>query len=100
MAPASLQPGTYNTSVVINPQNGSAVPPIPVTLVVSANALLTLSTNTLNFNAQFAGTSPAEASAPPPPFVTDTSVPAIPTTTGTPLPEKPSEPGVDCRTVG
>jgi protein phosphatase len=28
-----------------------------------------------------------------------TSTTAAPTTTGTPLPEKPSEPGVDCRTV-
>ncbi|MFN2536142.1 MAG: protein phosphatase, partial [Pseudonocardiaceae bacterium] len=29
----------------------------------------------------------------------DPNAPATPTTTGTPLPEKPSEPGVDCRTV-
>ncbi|HEV7828473.1 MAG TPA: PP2C family serine/threonine-protein phosphatase [Pseudonocardiaceae bacterium] len=47
-----------------------------------------------------AGSSPAEVPTSASPFATDTSVPAIPTTTGTPLPEKPSEPGVDCRTVG
>jgi serine/threonine protein phosphatase PrpC len=28
-----------------------------------------------------------------------TDIPGAPTTTGTPLPDKPSEPGVDCRTV-
>ncbi|MGB9279373.1 MAG: protein phosphatase 2C domain-containing protein [Pseudonocardiaceae bacterium] len=40
---------------------------------------------------------PVESSA-----TTDTSAtdaPGVPTTTGTPLPDKPSEPGVDCRTV-
>jgi protein phosphatase len=47
-----------------------------------------------------AGSSPAEVPTSASPFATDTSVPAIPTTTGTPLPEEPSEPGVDCRTVG
>jgi uncharacterized protein (TIGR03437 family) len=58
--PANLAPGTYSTNVVINPQNGSAVPAIPVSLVVSANALLTLATNTLNFNTQFAGMPPQD----------------------------------------
>jgi PPM family protein phosphatase len=54
------------------------------------------------------GTPPAEVPASPSPITTggtptadtpSTSTPAAPTTTGTPLPEKPSEPGVDCRTV-
>jgi uncharacterized protein (TIGR03437 family) len=57
---SNLQPGTYNTNVTISPQNGSTVPAIPITLVVSANALLTLSTNTLNYTAQFAGQSPPD----------------------------------------
>ena len=42
------------------------------------------------------GTVPAES---PTSVTADPNAPAIPTTTGTPLPEKPSEPGVDCRTV-
>jgi PPM family protein phosphatase len=50
-----------------------------------------------------AGTGTAGEVLPAPsPVVTDTpttSTPTTPTTTGTPLPEKPSEPGVDCRTV-
>jgi protein phosphatase len=53
------------------------------------------------------GALPAEVPASPSPISTGssstdtptTSTPAAPTTTGTPLPEKPSEPGVDCRTV-
>ncbi|MGH3773848.1 MAG: PP2C family protein-serine/threonine phosphatase [Pseudonocardiaceae bacterium] len=43
-----------------------------------------------------------EASAAPSPVTTGTTTEpttTAPTTTGTPLPEKPSEPGVDCRTV-
>jgi serine/threonine protein phosphatase PrpC len=46
-------------------------------------------------------TPPAEVPASPSPITTGTatSTPGAPTTTGTPLPEKPSEPGVDCRTV-
>jgi PPM family protein phosphatase len=45
------------------------------------------------------GTLPAEVPATPSPITTGTSTTSTPTTTGTPLPEKPSEPGVDCRTV-
>jgi serine/threonine protein phosphatase PrpC len=52
------------------------------------------------------GNLPVEASPVPSPVTeapaggspTDTA--GTPTTTGTPLPDKPSEPGVDCRTVG
>jgi protein phosphatase len=51
------------------------------------------------------GNVPVEASPLPSPVTeapagadaTDTT--GVPTTTGTPLPDKPSEPGVDCRTV-
>ena len=60
VSPTNMAAGTYSTNVVINPQNGSSVPAIPVSLVVSANALLTLATNTLNYTAQFAGTPPAD----------------------------------------
>jgi uncharacterized protein (TIGR03437 family) len=64
VSPTNLQPGTYSTSVVITPQNGAAAVTIPVSLVVSTNALLTLGTNTLNFTAQFAGQSPPDQTVP------------------------------------
>ncbi len=60
VAPGSLAAGTYNTTVTISPQNGSAQVAVPVTLVISANALLTVSNNNLIFNAQFAGTPPPD----------------------------------------
>ena len=60
VAPGSLPAGTYNTTVTISPQNGSAQVAVPVTLVISANALLTVSNNSLTFNAQFAGTAPPD----------------------------------------
>ncbi len=50
--------GTYTTSVIITPSGESALPPVPVTLVVAAHPLLQLSTNTLSFVGSFAGTPP------------------------------------------
>ncbi|MGH3672567.1 MAG: PP2C family protein-serine/threonine phosphatase [Pseudonocardiaceae bacterium] len=55
-----------------------------------------------------AGNRPAQVPGSPTPVTSDTpttpttptTAPTAPTTTSTPLPEKPSEPGVDCRTVG
>jgi uncharacterized protein (TIGR03437 family) len=58
--PVGLAAGTYNVTVTIVPQNGTASVGIPVTLVVSPNPLLMLSTNTLNYSAQFAGTAPPD----------------------------------------
>jgi trimeric autotransporter adhesin len=60
VAPTGLAAGTYNVSVSIVPQNGSPSIAVPVTLVVSPNPLLMLSTNTLTYNAQFAGTAPPD----------------------------------------
>jgi uncharacterized protein (TIGR03437 family) len=59
VTPQSLPVGTYSTSIVISPLSGTAPPPIPVTLVVSNNPPLQLSTSSLTFTAAFAGPSPA-----------------------------------------
>jgi uncharacterized protein (TIGR03437 family) len=57
----ALQPGTYNTTVVVTPGGAASLPPIPVSLVVAANPLLRLSSNSLNFTATFAGsTTPSQ----------------------------------------
>jgi uncharacterized protein (TIGR03437 family) len=54
----SLGVGTYTTNVIVTPADENALPPIPVTLYVSSNPLLKLSSNTLMFSAAFAGNSP------------------------------------------
>ena len=57
----ALQPGTYNTTVVVTPGGAVALPPIPVSLVVAAHPLLRLSNNSLSFTAPFGGNpSPAQ----------------------------------------
>src|SRR5207249_4576606 len=58
--PAGLQAGVYSTSLIITPSGGSALAGITVTLVVSNNPLLKLSTSALSFNAQFSGQNPPE----------------------------------------
>lgn len=50
-----LTPSTYTTNLIVTPGGQSALPPIPVTLVVAAHPLLQLSKNTLNFSVPFAG---------------------------------------------
>jgi trimeric autotransporter adhesin len=54
--PGAMQPGSYATQLVITPVGGAPLPGIPVTLVISNNPLLQLSTNVLNFTSNFAAT--------------------------------------------
>ncbi len=54
--PGSMAPGVYTTNLVITPIGGNALPQIPVTLVISNNPLLQLSTNLLTFTSNFAAT--------------------------------------------
>jgi uncharacterized protein (TIGR03437 family) len=60
VTPQNLQAGTYQTNVVITPGNSSSMITIPVTLIVSTNPILTISTNTLTFTAQFSGSAPPD----------------------------------------
>ena len=55
----SLGRGTYTTNLLLNTLAGSQLASIPVTLVISNNPLLQLSTSSLTFNAAFAGQSPS-----------------------------------------
>jgi len=48
--------GTYTTSLIITEAGGATLAPIPVTLVVSPNPLLSISTTSLNFLAQIGST--------------------------------------------
>ena len=65
------------------------------------NDLLPLCPRAGNRPAQVPGSpTPVTSDTPSTPMTNPTTTPAAPTTTSTPLPEKPSEPGVDCRTVG
>jgi uncharacterized protein (TIGR03437 family) len=57
VAPGSLSPGTYNGTVVITPNGGTAVS-IAVTLTVTGNAVVTASPTTLTVNYTVGGTSP------------------------------------------
>lgn len=59
-SPSNLAAGTYFANVVIVPSNGTPNVTVPVSLVISPNALLTVSTNALNYTAQFAGQPPAD----------------------------------------
>jgi trimeric autotransporter adhesin len=52
--------GTYTTNIVITPQGGTALAPIPVTLVVSNNPILQASPSALTYSAAFAGTNPTD----------------------------------------
>ncbi len=54
----ALTPNTYTTNLIITPAGQSPLPAVPVTLVVSAHALLQLSTNSLSFTAPFGGAVP------------------------------------------
>ncbi len=54
VTPNGLLPGSYTTNVVVTPNGGADLPAVPVTLVVSANPLLQLSTNSLSYSALFA----------------------------------------------
>ena len=59
-APSGLPAGTYNTSVVITPFNGSPLPSIPVSLVISNNPVIQASHNSLTFTSPFAGQNPVD----------------------------------------
>lgn len=52
--------GTYTTNLVITPSSGTALTPIPVTLVVSTNPILTATPSTLTYTAMFAGPNPTD----------------------------------------
>lgn len=56
--PQGLSRGVYETGLIVTPVNGSPLTPVPVTLVVSNNPLLELSTSTLSFSAPFGGAAP------------------------------------------
>lgn len=56
--PTGLSPGTYTTNVIVFPSVGNQLTPIPVSLVVSKNSLLELSTSSLTFIGAFTGASP------------------------------------------
>ncbi len=61
-SPITLTPNTYSATVTINPNNGTTPPQVTVTLVVSNNPFLTVSTapgNQLSFSAPFGGSVPA-----------------------------------------
>ena len=61
--PGNMAVGVYTTQVIITPVGGTALPAIPVSLIISTNPLLQLSTNQLNFTSNFGATS-APASQP------------------------------------
>ena len=60
-APVLLTPNTYSATITINPSNGGSAPQINVSLLVSNNPFLTVSTapnNQMAFSAPFGGTAP------------------------------------------
>ncbi|HEY4363433.1 MAG TPA: hypothetical protein VGN17_20875 [Bryobacteraceae bacterium] len=58
--PAGLTASTYTTSIVVTASGGSDLPGIPISLVVSNNALLKLSASSLSYTAQFSTTPPPD----------------------------------------
>jgi len=60
VTPTSLAPGTYTTNVIVTPQNGTALPAVPVTLIVSSNPILQISSTSMSFTAGFVGVSPPD----------------------------------------
>ncbi len=53
VTPIGLPSGSYNTNVIVTPTDGATPQTVSVTLDVSANPLLQLSTNSLSYTAQF-----------------------------------------------
>ncbi len=60
--PSGLAPGTYTTALILDPENGPTLDPVPVKLVVSVNPILQLSKSVLGFSADFGGAAPAAQS--------------------------------------
>jgi len=58
--PSGLSAGNYSTTVFVSPNGQAPVAAIPVSLVVSSNPLLKLSSTALTYTAQFAGLAPAD----------------------------------------
>ena len=61
-SPTGLVSGVYSTSVIVTPQGGNALTPVPITLIIGPNPLLQLSRGSLTFTAAFAGAAPADQS--------------------------------------
>jgi trimeric autotransporter adhesin len=59
VTPTGLPVGTQTTNVIITPTGGTALPPIPVSLVVTNNPILEVPSTTQTFTGVFAGANPA-----------------------------------------
>ena len=73
--PQGLAPGTYTTSVVVTPQNGTALTPVPISLIVSNNSLIQLATGTVTFVAGFGSASPTDQTVALTSFGSGSSIP-------------------------